>query len=186
MGTMNRMFRRYKREEETGKGTNPWQERNNAVDENHLARLAARDLEAEQRKDKKLVKAKRVVRMKDGKTKTLYYDAGILATRDHGSLMEKLRKAVGGKAARRVLIAERRAARENPEAISVIATAMAGDVAMTDGSGFPIRTTLERGKDFAIVKREGEPQLVIADDLLSHKLEVTYTSDGAAFLGAPR
>ena len=116
MNLLKRIFRSYNAEK--GKTLSDWRKRMLAVDENYAFLLQARDNENEQRKNKRVVRVTRTDRQ-TGKQVT--YNAGILAVRDHGSPQEKLRKAFGGKTMRRILKAERRAARENPDALTVVA-----------------------------------------------------------------
>ena len=104
MNLLKRIFRSYNAEK--GKTLSDWCKRMLAVDENYAFMLQARDNANEQQKNK------RQVRTAKGGV------AGVFATRDHGSPQEKLRKAFGGKTMRRILKAERRAARENSEAWS--------------------------------------------------------------------
>ena len=92
--------------------------------------------------------------------------------RDHGSPQEKLRKAFGGKTMRRILKAERRAARENPDALTVVAIG-------EDDS----RNPLTRGVDFAMIPRaHGGPTLVLHD--MAQKFEASYSSNFADALAA--
>lgn len=157
MNLLKRIFRSY--DAEKGKTLSPWRKRMLAVDENYAFLLQQRDLENEQRKDKRQVRSKRGI-------------AGVLATRDHGSPQEKLRKAFGGKTMRRILKAERRAARENPEALVVHAIA-------DDGA----RNQLVRGVDFAMIPAaHGGPTLVLHD--MATKFDASYSNDFAEALAA--
>ena len=100
------------------------------------------------------------------------YNAGILAVRDHGSPQEKLRKAFGGKTMRRILKAERRAGRVDPEALTVHA------IGENDK-----RNLLVRGVDFAMIPRgHGGPTLVLHD--MATKFEASYSSNFADALAA--
>ena len=158
MNLLKRIFRSYNAEK--GKTLSDWRKRMLAVDENYAFMLQARDNENEQRKDKRQVRT-----AKDGV-------AGVLATRDHGSPQEKLRKAFGGKTMRRILKAERRAARENPDALTVVAI----------GEG-DARHPLTRGVDFAMIPRaHGGPTLVLHD--MAQKFEASYSSNFADALAA--
>ncbi|MGH8074265.1 MAG: hypothetical protein ACREO4_09345 [Lysobacter sp.] len=109
----------------------------------------------------------------DRKTgKPVRYTAGILATRDHGSVEEKLRAAIGGKSMRRILKRERRLGRENPEALIVHALDAEGNEHL-----------LTRGVDFAVLPRAfGGPTLVLHD--MATDFKASYQSDFAAALAA--
>ena len=156
MNLLKRIFRSYNAE--NGKTLSDWRKRMLAVDENYAFLLQARDLENENKKNK------RQVRTAKGGV------AGVLATRDHGSPQEKLRKAFGGKTMRRILKAERRAARENPDALTVVA------IGEDD-----VRHPLTRGVDFAMIPRShGGPTLVLHD--MAQKFEASYSNDFAATL----
>lgn len=158
MNLLKRIFRSYNAE--NGKTLSDWRKRMLAVDENYAFLLQARDLENENKKNK------RQVRTAKGGV------AGVLATRDHGSPQEKLRKAFGGKTMRRILKAERRAARENPDALTVVAIG-------EDDS----RNPLTRGVDFAMIPRShGGPTLVLHD--MAQKFEASYSSNFADALAA--
>lgn len=158
MNLLKRIFRSYNAE--NGKTMSDWRKRMLAVDENYAFLLQARDLENENKKNK------RQVRTAKGGV------AGVLATRDHGSPQEKLRKAFGGKTMRRILKAERRAARENPDALTVVAIG-------EDDS----RNPLTRGVDFAMIPRaHGGPTLVLHD--MAQKFEASYSSNFADALAA--
>lgn len=158
MNLLKRIFRSYNAE--NGKTLSDWRKRMLAVDENYAFLLQARDLENENKKNK------RQVRTAKGGV------AGVLATRDHGSPQEKLRKAFGGKTMRRILKAERRAARENPDALTVVAI----------GEG-DARHPLTRGVDFAMIPRaHGGPTLVLHD--MAQKFEASYSSNFADALAA--
>lgn len=158
MNLLKRIFRSYNAE--NGKTLSDWRKRMLAVDENYAFLLQARDLENENKKNK------RQVRTAKGGV------AGVLATRDHGSPQEKLRKAFGGKTMRRILKAERRAARENPDALTVVAIG-------EDDS----RNPLTRGVDFAMIPRaHGGPTLVLHD--MAQKFEASYSSNFADALAA--
>lgn len=119
-----------------------------AVDERRAFELQQRDLAAEKRKNKDRY--------------------GVLRIRDHGGVPEKLRKMLGGKSMRRILKAERRAARNNPDALAV------------DGRlGFsaPMRQ-LQRGVDFALVPAShGGPTLVLNSRVT--EFSVSYDSSAA-------
>ena len=158
MNLLNRIFRSYRAEE--NRTMSDWRKRLLAVDENYAFLLQQRDLEMEQRKNKRAVNATRI----DKKTgKTVRYTAGILAVRDHGSPQEKLRKALAGKSMRRILKAERRAGRVDPEALSVVAIGPGNE-----------RNPLVRGVDFAMVPPgHGGPLLVLHD--MAEKFEATYS-----------
>lgn len=150
MNLLKRIFRSYNAE--NGKTLSDWRKRMLAVDENYAFLLQTRDNENEQRKDK------RQVRTAKGGV------AGVLATRDHGSPQEKLRKAFGGKTMRRILKAERRAARENPDALVV------HTIGEEDN-----RHLLTRGVDFAMIPPgHGGPTLVLHD--MAQKFEATYSA----------
>lgn len=165
MNLLNRIFRSYRAEE--GRTLSDWRKRMLAVDENYAFLLRERDNRNEEKKNKRGVTVSRVNR-KTGKTET--YRAGILATRDHGSPQEKLRKAIGGKSMRRVLKRERRFGRENPEALVVHAIGDEGE-----------RHLLVRGVDYAMVPPpHGEPTLVLHD--LAKNFEATYSDDFASTL----
>ena len=167
MNLLKRIFRSY--ETENGKTLSDWRKRMLAVDENYAFLLQQRDNENEQRKNKRGVTVTRTNRQ-TGKQET--YRAGILATRDHGSPQEKLRKAFGGKTMRRILKAERRAARENPDALTVVAIG-------EDDARHP----LTRGVDFAMIPRShGGPTLVLHD--MAQKFEASYSSNFADALAA--
>ena len=158
MNLLKRIFRSYNAE--NGKTLSDWRKRMLAVDENYAFLLQARDLENENKKNK------RQVRTAKGGV------AGVLATRDHGSPQEKLRKAFGGKTMRRILKAERRAARENPDALTVVAIG-------EDDARHP----LTRGVDFAMIPRShGGPTLVLHD--MAQKFEASYSSNFADALAA--
>ena len=158
MNLLKRIFRSYNAE--NGKTPSDWRKRMLAVDENYAFLLQARDLENENKKNK------RQVRTAKGGV------AGALATRDHGSPQEKLRKAFGGKTMRRILKAERRAARENPEALVVHAIGQDGE-----------RNALVRGVDFAMIPAaHGGPTLVLHD--MATKFEASYSNDFADALAA--
>ena len=157
MNLLKRIFRSYNAEK--GKTLSDWRKRMLAVDEHYAFMLQARDNSNEQQKNKRMVRGKRGV-------------AGVLATRDHGSPQEKLRKAFGGKTMRRILKAERRAARENPDALTVVAIG-------EDDS----RNPLTRGVDFAMIPRaHGGPTLVLHD--MAQKFEASYSSNFADALAA--
>lgn len=157
MNLLKRIFRSYNAEK--GKTLSDWRKRMLAVDENYAFMLQARDNANEQQKNKRMVRGKRGV-------------AGVLAVRDHGSPEEKLRKAFGGKTMRRILKAERRAARENPEALVVHAIGQDGE-----------RNPLVRGVDFAMIPAaHGGPTLVLHD--LATKFEASYSNDFADALAA--
>lgn len=157
MNLLKRIFRSYNAEK--GKTLSDWRKRMLAVDENYAFMLQARDNENEQQKNKRMVRGKRGV-------------AGVLAVRDHGSPQEKLRKALGGKTMRRILKAERRAARENPEALVVHAIGQDGE-----------RNALVRGVDFAMIPAaHGGPTLVLHD--MATKFEASYSNDFADALAA--
>ena len=167
MNLLERIFRSY--DAEKGKTLSDWRKRMLAVDENYAFLLQQRDNENEQRKNKRGVTVTRTNRQ-TGKQET--YRAGNLATRDHGSPQEKLRKAFGGKTMRRILKAERRAARENPEALVVHAIA-------DDGA----RNQLVRGVDFAMIPAaHGGPTLVLHD--MATKFDASYSNDFAEALAA--
>ena len=105
-----------------------------AIDERHAFTLQQRDLDAEKRKNKT--------------------SKGVLRIRDHGGVPEKLRKLVGGKSMRRILKAERLAARNTPEALVV-----EGQL----GFSGPMQR-LKRGVDFALVLAgHSGPTLVLND-----------------------
>ena len=157
MNLLKRIFRSYNAE--NGKTLSDWRKRMLAVDENYAFMLQARDNANEQQKNKRMVRGKRGV-------------AGVLAVRDHGSPQEKLRKALGGKTMRRILKAERRAARENPEALVVHAIGQDGE-----------RNALVRGVDFAMIPAaHGGPTLVLHD--MATKFEASYSNDFADALAA--
>ena len=158
MNLLKRIFRSYNAE--NGKTLSDWRKRMLAIDENYAFLLQARDNANEQQKNK------RQVRTSKGGI------AGVLAIRDHGSPQEKLRKAFGGKTMRRILKAERRAARENPDALTVVAIG-------EDDS----RNPLTRGVDFAMIPRaHGGPTLVLHD--MAQKFEASYSSNFADALAA--
>ena len=158
MNLLKRIFRSYNAE--NGKTLSDWRKRMLAVDENYAFLLQACDLENENKKNK------RQVRTAKGGV------AGVLAIRDHGSPEEKLRKAFGGKTMRRILKAERRAARENPEALVVHAIGQDGE-----------RNPLVRGVDFAMIPAaHGGPTLVLHD--MATKFEASYSNDFADALAA--
>ena len=157
MNLLKRTFRSYNAEK--GKTLSDWCKRMLAVDENYAFMLQARDNANEQQKNKRMVRGKRGV-------------AGVLAVRDHGSPQEKLRKAFGGKTMRRILKAERRAARENSEALVVHAIGQDGE-----------RNMLARGVDFAMIPAShGGPTLVLHD--MATKFEASYSNDFADTLAA--
>lgn len=105
-----------------------------ALDERRAFDLQQRDLAAEKRKNKDRY--------------------GVLRIRDHGGVPEKLRKMLGGKSMRRILKAERRAARNSPDALVV-----EGKL----GFSAPMQR-LQRGVDFALVPAgHGGPTLVLND-----------------------
>lgn len=157
MNLLKRIFRSYNAEK--GKTLSDWRKRMLAVDENYAFLVQQRDLENEQRKNKRQVRTKRGI-------------AGVLAIRDHGSPEEKLRKAFGGKTMRRILKTERRAARENPEALVVHAIGQDGE-----------RNPLVRGVDFAMIPAaHGGPTLVLHD--LATNFEASYSNDFADALAA--
>lgn len=167
MNLLNRIFRSYRNE--SSRPLSDWRKRMLAVDENYAFMLQVRDNENEQRKNKRAVRVTRLDR-KTGKNVT--YNAGILAVRDHGSPQEKLRKAFGGKTMRRILKAERRAGRENPEALAVVAIDEKDE-----------RHELVRGVDFAMIPRaHGGPTLVLHD--MAQKFEASYSSNFADALAA--
>ncbi len=150
--SLRRVFRTYDKEkqlEAAGKELSPWRKQQLAMDERRLFQLQQRDNETDNRADK---------RAAPGKPGT-----GIFATRDKGSVEEKLRKAFGGKVAKRVLQRERLAARERPDHVRIFV--------MKDGE----RRELTRGVDFAVVPPpHGEPTLVLHDD--AKEFEVEYAS----------
>lgn len=158
MNLLKRIFRSYNSEQT--KKLSPWRQRMLAVDENYAFLLQQRDLENENRKNKRQVRT-----AKGG-------IAGVLATRDHGSPQEKLRKAFGGKTMRRILKAERRAGRVDPEALTVHAIGENDE-----------RNLLVRGVDFAMIPRaHGGPTLVLHD--LATKFEASCSNDFAESLAA--
>lgn len=157
MNLLKRIFRSYNAEK--GKTLSDWYKRMLAVDENYAFMLQARDNANEQQKNKRMVRGKRGV-------------AGVLAGRDRGSPQEKLRKALGGKTMRRILKAERRAARENSEALVVHAIGQDGEHNM-----------LARGVDFAMIPAShGGPTLVLHDR--ATRFQVSYSNDFADTLAA--
>lgn len=152
---LKRVFRSYN--SESNKRLSPWRKRMLAVDENYLALLASRDNANDEAKNKRQVRSKR--------SKTGF--SGVLATRDHGSVEEKLRKAIGGKSMRRILKRERRFGRENPESLTVHAVDEDGN-----------RNQLTRGIDFAMIPTAfGGPSLVLHD--LASDFEASYSADFA-------
>ena len=160
MNLLKRIFRSYNAEK--GKTLSDWRKRMLAVDENYAFMLQARDNANEQQKNKRMVRGKR------GKRGV----AGVLAVRDHGSPQEKLRKALGGKTTQRILKAERRAAREKPEALVVHAIGLDGE-----------RNALVRGVDFAMIPAShGGPTLVLHDR--ATRFQVSYSNDFADTLAA--
>lgn len=170
---LRRIFRSYNAE--SNKKLSPWRQRMLEMDERYAARVAERDNANEARKNKRLVNATRtVIDPKTGKKKVVRYIAGVLATRDHGSPKEKLRKAFGGKTMRRILKAERRAARENPDALVVHA------IDEKDN-----RHLLTRGVDFAMIPpSHGGPTLVLHD--MAQKFDATYNAGFANELAGAR
>ena len=167
MNLLKRIFRSYNAEK--GKTLSDWRKRMLAVDENYAMLLQMRDNENENKKNKRSV---RVVRTNRKTGKQVTFNAGILAARDHGSPQEKLRKALGGKTMRRILKAERRAARENPDALTVVA------IGEDD-----TRNELVRGVDFAMIPRaHGGPTLVLHD--MATKFEASYSPGFADALAA--
>lgn len=155
---LKRVFRSYNAE--ANRKLSPWRKRMLEVDENYLALVQTRDNANDERKNKRQVRSKR--------TKTGF--SGVLATRDHGSVEEKLRKSIGGKSMRRILKRERRLGRENPEALAVHAVD-------DDGNRHP----LVRGVDFAMIPPAfGGPSLLLHD--LAEKFEASYSNDFAATL----
>lgn len=171
MNLLKRIFRSYNSEQT--KKLSPWRQRMLAVDENYAFLLQQRDNENENRKNKRQVNATRIVVDKEtGKRKTVRYVAGVLATRDHGSPQEKLRKAFGGKTMRRILKAEHRAGRVDSEALTVHAIGENDE-----------RNLLVRGVDFAMIPRaHGGPTLVLHD--MATKFEASYSNDFAESLAA--
>ena len=164
MNLLKKIFGSYKQEQE-GRYVSEHRKRMLQVDENYAMLVQMRDNENDDRKNKRMVNCVGV----DRKTgKTVRYTAGILAVRDHGSVQEKLRGQFGGKRMRRILKAEKRAARENPEALTVVAI---------DGDA---RHTLTRGVDFAMVRDHGESVLVLHD--AAKQFEASYSNDFAASL----
>ena len=151
--SLRRVFRTYDKEkqlEAAGKELSPWRKKQLAMDERRLFEFQQRDNETDNRADK---------RAAPGKPGT-----GIFATRDKGSVEEKLRKAFGGKVAKRVLQRERLAARERPDHVRIFV--------LKDGE----RSELTRGVDFAVVPPpHGEPTLVLHDD--AKAFEVEYATD---------
>lgn len=165
---LRRVFRSYNAE--SNKKLSPWRQRMLEVDERYAALIAERDNANDQRKNKRMVPVEYIG--KDGKKHR--HMAGILVVRDHGSPQEKLRKAFGGKTMRRILKAERRAARENPDALVVHAIG-------EDES----RNQLTRGVDFAMIPRaHGGPTLVLHD--MAQKFEATYSPEFADALAGGR
>lgn len=155
---LKRVFRTYNAE--ANRTLSPWRKAMLAVDESYLALLAARDNASDERKNKRQVRSKR--------SKTGF--SGVLSVRDHGSVEEKLRKAIGGKSMRRILKRERRLGRENPEALAVHAVD-------DEGNKHP----LVRGVDFAMIPPAfGGPSLVLHD--MATKFEATYSNDFATVL----
>lgn len=164
MNLLKRIFGSYDRQQ-NGRHFSEHRKRMLQVDENYAMVVQMRDNENDERKNKKMINCQRV----DRKTgKNVRYTAGILAVRDHGSVQEKLRSRFGGKRMRRILKAEKRAARENPEALTVVAI---------DGDA---RHTLTRGVDFAMVRDGGEAVLVLHD--AAKQFEASYSTDFAASL----
>lgn len=146
---LKRVFRSYNAEE-GGKELSDWRKRQLAVDEADAFRHTERQNAVEERKDKRAV---RVVRTDRKTGKSVTFESGIFAVRDHGTPEAKLRKAFGGKVAKRILKAELRAARERPFEVTV-------DAIDEEGG----RHSLVRGVDFAIVpKSHGGPTLVLHD-----------------------
>lgn len=164
MNLLNRIFRTYKDEQE-GRPISEHRKRMLQVDEGYAMTLQMRDNNTEARKDKRLVNVVRV----DPKTgKTVRYSAGVFATRDKGSVESKLRVAFGGKAARRILNEERRAGRNDPEALAVVSRDEGGEA-----------HTLTRGVDFALIPKSfGGPKLVLHDAVTD--FDVSYTTGFAA------
>ena len=162
MNLLNRIFRTYRSEQQ--RPLSEHRKRMLAVDENYAFLCQQRDLENEQRKNKRAVQ---VVRTDRSTGETKRYTAGVLATRDHGSPQEKLRKAFGGKSMRRILKRERRFGRLDPEALSVVAIGADNE-----------RHPLVRGVDFAMIPRAfGGPTLVLHD--MAERFEASY-NDGFA------
>lgn len=155
--SLRRVFRTYDKEkllEEQGKELSPWRKQQLAMDERRLFELQQRDNETENRADKRAVPG--------------MPNKGVFATRDKNSVEEKLRKAYGGKVAKRILQRERLAARENPDELRVYVTQV------QDGVGS--RVALTRGVDFALVPRpHGEPTLVLHGE--ATEFDVEYTED---------
>jgi hypothetical protein len=155
--SLRRVFRTYDKEkqlEAAGKELSPWRKQQLAMDERRLFQLQQRDNETENRVDKRAASGKP--------------SAGIFAIRDKGSVEEKLRKAFGGKVAKRVLQRERLAARERPDHVRIFVEQV------VDGVGS--RTELTRGVDFAVVPPpHGEPTLVLHDD--AKEFTVEYAED---------
>lgn len=154
---LRRVFRTYEQEkqlEEQGRELSPWRKKQLAQEERRLFELQQRDNETENRVDKRAAPGKP--------------GSGIFATRDKGSVEEKLRKAYGGKVAKRVLKAERLAARERPDEVRIHVDA--------GGDDPEARKALVRGVDFAVVPPpHGEPTLVLHDD--AKEFEVEYSTD---------
>lgn len=171
MNLLKRIFRSY--DAEKNKTLSPWQQRQLAVDEHYAMLIQQRDLANEERKNKRQVNATRTVIDKEtGKRKIVRYTAGVLATRDHGGVDEKLRKTIGGKAMRRILKRERRLGREQPEALVVNAI---------DEEGNEHRLT--RGVDFTMMRRPfGDPTLVLHD--MATNFNASYEASFADELAA--
>lgn len=165
---LRRVFRSYNAE--SNKKLSPWRQRMLEVDERYAALIAERDNANDQRKNKRMVPVDYI----DKEGKKQRYMAGILVVRDHGSPQEKLRKALGGKTMRRILKAERRAARENPDALVVHALDAEDN-----------KHALTRGVDFAMIPRaHGGPTLVLHD--MAEKFEATYSPGFADALAGGR
>lgn len=113
----------------------PGKTRSLEVDMRTAARNRSRDIAGLNRRDKRL--------------------NGSVVARDPNSLYEKLRKLIGGKSASRLVKAERRAARAEPEAVEVLVRA----------EGSPNVETAQRAVDYALVKTHDETLLVLRDGL---------------------
>ena len=155
--SLRRVFRTYDKEkqlEAAGKELSPWRKKQLAMDERRLFELQQRDNETENRVDKRAAPGKP--------------SAGIFATRDKASVEEKLRKAYGGKVAKRLLQRERLAARERPDELRIYVN--------VEREGEMVREALKRGVDFALVlPPHGEPTLVLHGEATEFTVE--YAED---------
>jgi len=152
VSVLGRVFRTYR--SEANRELSDHRKRMLAIDEKRAFDLQQRDLAAEKRKNKTR--------------------QGVLRLRDHGSVQEKLRKAIGGKSMRRILKRERRLARETPDAL-VVEGRM--------GFSAPVKP-LQRGVDFALIaghRRGTGLTLVLSDRVQDFKVSYDVSAANELF-----